>query len=173
MAAATVSAAEYVLDLQRLADYLGSLRSSHDQSLDGLFVPFKMQFALATTNIDDADDIVRLVTFPAGFYLADFSAVLSDMDTHATPALVGRFVMLNSADAEQFDVTGTTTAGQGGGGVDRAAGVAGRYVGGLTLAWKTNTAAATAAAGTLTCYFPCTRGVVNEVNEVPMLLAYP
>lgn len=172
MAAATVSASENNLDLQRLADYVGSLRSVADAGLDGLVLPFKFKVAVATTNIDDSGDLLRICTFPAGFFLSDLAATLTDMDTHATPALVGRLVLLDSADSEDSDVTASTTVGQGGGTVDIAPAAKGKYVGGLTLAWKTNTAAATAAAGTLTVYWTMHWGIIAEDKDVLYLQDY-
>lgn len=170
---ATVNASEYVLDLERLAEQLGNYRSVHETTIFGQRCQFKMRFTVPEATADGTDALLRLVTFPHGTFLDDFSAVVSDMDTHATPEMDLRFVMLDSADAEQFDVTDESTAGQGGGGVERAAGVPGRYVGGLTLALKINTAAATAAAGTADCYFPVVFGVACEDFDVPHFRAFP
>lgn len=172
MAAAVASASENNLDLQRLADYVGSLRSVADAGLDGLLLPFKFKVAVPATSVDDDDDFIKICTFPAGFFLNDFAATLTDMDTHATPTLAGRFVLLDSADAEDSDVTASTTAGQGGGSVAIAAAAKGKYVGGLTLAWKTDTQAATEAAGTITAYWVLHWGIIAEDKDVLYLQSY-
>jgi hypothetical protein len=172
MAAAVVSASEYDLDLERLAEFLGNLRSVADAGLDGLMIPFKFKIAIPATSVDDDDDKVRICKFPAGFFLSDFAATLTDMDTHATPSLAGKFVLADDDDATQLDVTASTDAGEAGGSVAIAPGAKGAYVGGLSLLWHTTGDASTEAAGTITVYFVLHRGIIAEDKDVLYLQSY-
>lgn len=110
--------------------------------------------SLATTNIDNADDGVVFYQFPSAAYLWDLSVYATDMDTNATPTLVFDVGIGDSDGAVDTVLINDTTIGQGAGRDDLDATVqkwvncSSKY-----LMIDIVTAAATAAAGTLTVSF--------------------
>lgn len=106
--------------------------------------------ALATTDLA-INKTVGLFKVPAGFVLTSLSATVTDMDTNGTPAVV--FAIGDSGDDDRF-ITGATTAQAGGTNTTLAAtGLRYNFTADTTIEWKTTTAAATAAAGTVTVDF--------------------
>ncbi len=100
-----------------------------------------------------ADDLVKLAFLPAEHTLVDVILEADDLDTNGTPTITISVGTLNSAgdDIENLVIT-TSTVAQGGG-VARAATVAGLQVAASSsdrvLTAKIITGGATAAAGTL------------------------
>lgn len=89
---------------------------------------------------------VGLFTVPKGFVLTSLSVVVPDMDT-GTPALV--FAIGDKGLADRF-ISGATTAQTGGTNTTLAAtGLNYEFTEDTEIVWKTTTAAATAAAGTV------------------------
>lgn len=89
---------------------------------------------------------VGLFVVPKGFVLTSLSVVVPDLDT-GTPALV--FAIGDAVDDDRF-ITGATTAQAGGTNTTLAAsGLNYEFTEDTEIVWKTTTAAATAAAGTV------------------------
>ncbi len=90
---------------------------------------------------------VGLFKVPAGFVLTSLSVVVPDMDTNGAPALV--FAIGDSGVADRF-ITGATTGQAGGTNTTLAAtGLNYEFTDETEIVWKSTTAAATAAAGTI------------------------
>lgn len=91
-----------------------------------------------------------LFVAPAGFTVVHHVGTITDIDTNGSPAVV--FTIGDATDADRF-VT-TSTAGQAGGSLAAIAttGVNYRFTADTEIVFTATTAAATAAAGTLT-YF--------------------
>lgn len=90
---------------------------------------------------------VGLLKVPKGFVLTSIAAVVTDMDTNGSPALV--FAIGDAVDDDRF-ITGATTAQAGGTNTTLAAtGLYYEFTEETEINWKTTTAAATAAAGTV------------------------
>jgi hypothetical protein len=98
---------------------------------------------VATTSLDEQDDVFEVGYLPAGLVVHGFIVKATDMDTGGSPALVSK-IRINGVDV----VTGVT-AGQ-------SAGTTAYYCDPTTTAgyevvdFKVTTAAATAAQGTVT-----------------------
>ncbi|MDC9825672.1 hypothetical protein PRN20_18210 [Devosia sp. ZB163] len=89
---------------------------------------------------------VGLFVVPKGFVLTSLSVVVPDLDT-GTPALV--FAIGDAVDDDRF-ITGATTGQAGGTNTTLAAsGLNYEFTEDTEIVWKTTTAAATAAAGTI------------------------
>lgn len=106
--------------------------------------------ALATTDLD-LDSTVALFKVPKGFVLTSLSMTVTDMDTNGAPALV--IALGDSVDDDRF-ITGATTGQAGGTNTTlAAAGVRYEFTAETEIVFKATTAAATAAAGTITVDF--------------------
>lgn len=106
--------------------------------------------ALATTDLT-LNATVGLFKVPVGFVLTSLSVTVTDMDTNVSPALV--FAIGDSVDDDRF-VTGATTAQAGGTTTTlAAAGIRYAFTAETEIVFKATTAAATAAAGTITVDF--------------------
>jgi hypothetical protein len=90
---------------------------------------------------------VGMFIVPRGFVLTSLSVTVTDLDTNGTPAIV--FAIGDATDDDRF-VTGATTAQAGGTNTTIAAtGLRYVFADDTEINWKTTTAAATAAAGTV------------------------
>ena len=108
---------------------------------------------IPTTSIDDVADIVKLFKIPANIgpvYLLGLKCVSTAMDVHATPTLAFTIETYTTTDGTAL-ITATTTPQAGGTAVLSSANTA-QYtdISGKFIAMKVTTAAATAAAGTIT-----------------------
>lgn len=119
----------------------------------GVYV-IKAAVSTTTASIDEADDRGLVLRMPSNqsFFLMDFQAVLTDVDTHATPTLDVAWVY--SDLSTDVNIIAASTIGQGGGrdrmdddSVAYGADIRGKYIG-----FKVTTGAATAATGTATVY---------------------
>lgn len=115
----------------------------------GLYLFDSGAVAIATTNIDDVNDEVRLVKFPDQCRLIDFQVTATDMDTNATPTLA--FDIRTDDGSTEVLYISATTIGQAGGTdeVDLAVNLIGTDVSNLYLSTKVTTVSATGAAGTI------------------------
>lgn len=92
-----------------------------------------------------------LFKVPAGFVITSLSVTVSDLDTGGSPALV--FAIGDSVDDDRF-ITGATTGQAGGTNTSLAtAGIRYAFTAETEIVFKATTAAATAAAGTITVDF--------------------
>lgn len=90
---------------------------------------------------------VRMFVVPKGFVLTSLSVVLPDLDT-GTPALT--FGIGDAVDDDRFIAAGATTGQAGGTNTTLAStGLNYEFTADTEIIWKTGTAAATAAAGTI------------------------
>lgn len=115
------------------------------------FYMIEAAVAVATTNIDDVNDELRLIEFPDGnVYLFGLKIEATDMDTNGSPTL--QFDIITDDGSTERTLISNSTIGRAGGTDDLDADVDMDFleVGGKFLAMKVDTAAATAAAGTLT-----------------------
>lgn len=114
---------------------------------------------IATTEIDNADDSKYLFQFPLSCRLLAISVTATDMDSHATPTLVFDLTVTDGSSPTVL-ISGSTI-GQGGGSdqADVTARVPGLDVSGLYCMFNPTTAAATAAAGTVTV------GALIQIND--------
>ena len=88
-----------------------------------------------------------LFVIPKGFVLTSLSVVVPDLDTNGAPAIV--FDIGDAASANRF-IAGATTGQAGGTNTTlAAAGLNYEFTEDTPIVWKTTTAAATAAAGTI------------------------
>lgn len=158
---ATVNAAEMLSQLDtRWIE--ASIVARRDQKRPA-FVPVAQKFTIPSTSLG-VNNIVRLWKFPPGSYLLLWRSTPSDMDTNVSPALTYSILTTDDSDVTQVTLVSGSTNGQAAAGSDALIdAVRGRYVGNQWLCWKTGTAAATAAAGTLKvfCAFSC--GVTNRL----------
>lgn len=123
------------------------------------------KFTILASDLD-AGDIVRLWKFPAGAFILDWRSTPSDMDTGGSPALTYSVLTTDDSDTTKVTIVSLSTNGQAAAGSDSIiAAVKGRYVGNQWLCWKTGTAAATAAAGTLKVYCAFALGVINRLAQ--------
>jgi len=106
--------------------------------------------SLATTEIDNADDHKHLFQFPLSCRLLAISMTATDMDTHATPAWVGNLTVTDGSTSTVLISASEILRGGGSDQADVTARIPGLDVSGLYCMLDTTTAAATAAAGTLT-----------------------
>lgn len=156
---ATVNAAEIFNNIQNswIEPALNSRRDYRRPS----FEVVAQKFTIPATSLA-AGEIVRLWKFPAAAFLLDWRSTPSDMDT-GSAALTYSILTTNDADATQLTIVSLSTNGQAAAGSDRMiSAVAGRYVGNQWCVFKTGTAAATAAAGTLKVYCSFALGVINR-----------
>lgn len=114
----------------------------------GAEIPFQFRYTISSTEIDNADDRVRLLEFPSGYWITRASVWVEDELDTGVDALVWDLITEDSAGtADSRKLISGATAGQGAGeGVDMDAGGA-VYVGDRFLVFDTTTAAATAASG--------------------------
>ncbi len=106
--------------------------------------------ALATTDLA-LNSTVALFKVPKGFVLTSLSMTVSDMDTNGAPALV---IALGDATDDDRFITGATTGQAGGTNTTLAtAGIRYEFTDETEIVFKATTAAATAAAGTITVDF--------------------
>ncbi len=106
--------------------------------------------ALLTTDLA-LNRTVGLFMVPKGFVLMSVIAVVTDIDTNGSPAVV--FAIGDAVDDDRF-ITGATTGQAGGTNTTLAAtGLYYEFPADTEIAWKTTTAAATAAAGTVNVFF--------------------
>lgn len=90
---------------------------------------------------------VGLFVAPKGFVLTSVSVVVPDLDTNGSAAIV--FAIGDAVDDDRF-ISGATTAQAGGTNTTlAAAGLNYEFTADTEIVWKTTTAAATAAAGTI------------------------
>lgn len=114
--------------------------------------PYLVQWinSVATTEIDNSDDSKYLGQFPLSCRLLAISVTCTDIDTHATPAHAFNLTVTDGSTPTIL-ITGSEV-GRGGGSdqADVTTRVPGLDVSGLYCMFDTTTAAATAAAGTVT-----------------------
>jgi hypothetical protein len=138
MTATTVST------LRGLSPYSGAGPGAYRQLIHDV-----MAVEIPTTSIDEANDIVWLGWIPAGAVLVDYFVKVDDLDTGTSLAFViGDTTTTNFF----FTAAATTTAAQGGGVISPASTSTVKYTKYATatrIKWTTNTAAQTAAAGTV------------------------
>jgi hypothetical protein len=102
--------------------------------------------ALLTTDLA-LNRTVGLFMAPKGFVLTSLSVVVPDLDTNGAPALV--FAIGDASDDDRF-ITAATTGQAGGTNTTLAAtGLNYEFAEDTLIVWKSTTAAATAAAGTI------------------------
>lgn len=90
---------------------------------------------------------VGLFIVPAGFVLTSVSVVVPDLDSNGSPALV--FAIGDASDDDRF-ITGATTGQAGGTNTTLAStGLNYEFTADTEIVWKSTTAAATGAAGTI------------------------
>lgn len=93
---------------------------------------------------------VALFVVPKGFVLTGVAVTVPDMDTNGSPTLV--FAIGDAAVADRF-ITGATTGQAGGTNTTLAAtGLNYEFTADTEIVWKTTTASATAAGGTVAAY---------------------
>lgn len=152
-------------DQNALLTWLQSAEGEADQRPPrGAQRTFQFRFTLATTEIDNADDRVRLLWFPAGIFLLNAQVwVEDDLDTNVSPALVWDLITETAAGvADTRKVISAATAGQSAGeGADMDAGGA-IHVGERYLVFDPTTAAATAAAGDILLTVTVARGIATD-----------
>ena len=113
--------------------------------------------AVATTNIDNANDDFGLLWVPKGFVVTGACFNATDMDTNGSPALVWD---VGDADDEDRLFAAITTGQAAGTSVALAAtGLLHKYTARTRVVAYCNTAAGTAAAGTLKFWL---QGFVDE-----------
>lgn len=172
MAAATVDAAEYNINLDKLHRMVGNRRRSGNDSA-GITAPLVFTVPIPLTSLDDIGDKVRLAYIPAGYWMADLAVRwLAEADEHATPTHTFSILTQTLAGSEDALalISGSTSsqADDGGDRIDDAA--VGLYVGGKDLVMKTTAATATApaAAVDLRVWMVLAHGVITEgVRRVP------
>lgn len=103
-------------------------------------------YSLITTDLA-LNRTVGLMIVPKGFVLTSYSAIVTDMDTNGSPALV--FTLGDAADPDRIATVATTA--QAGGTLTSLAstGLNYEFTADTEIIWTTTTAAATAAAGTI------------------------
>lgn len=165
MPASTQSTVNALVDLsQKMA---AGFRNAADEGVSpqgsAVIQVLEDSFTVPTTALDDVGDVLRLWRFPAGCFLHYLRAVFSDQDTNATPTLVGDLLITDSSDTTLHTLVSGSTKAQTGSAVadEMLAAKRGVFVGGSYLSWKTTTAAATAAAGTIKCMAMVSIGVVT------------
>jgi hypothetical protein len=89
---------------------------------------------------------VGMFKVPAGFVLTSLAVTVTDMDTNGAPAV--KFDIGDAGSANRFVVAATTAQAGGTTTTLDAAGLNYEFTADTEIVWKTNTAAATAAAGT-------------------------
>jgi hypothetical protein len=165
MPAATQSAAEVNANLTEMVNAaVRNLLDEQPRSGYGIVHTFAEDFTVPTTAIDDVNDILRLVRMPAGAYIWFGRVTATDMDTNATPTLAFSLLAIDSSDTTKATLVSASTIGQAGGSANLATAALGEFVGDYYLALKTTTAAATAAAGTLSVLIGYSIGVSNVAN---------
>lgn len=131
----------------------------------GMYV-IKASVPTTTASIDETDDRGLIIQMPSNqsFFLMDFQAVLTDVDTHATPTLDVAWVYTDLST--DVDIIAASTIGQGGGrdrmdadSVAFGADIKGKYIG-----FKVTTGAATAATGTATVYLTVYAGDLLDAD---------
>lgn len=139
-------------------------RMFYDQVPVGCRIPVTDGTAtVATTNIDDAGDILRISPkLPPGTHIWDFRGTPSLLDSHGTPFLVYDVVFVTEADVVTVTLVSGSTAASGTIAADRIRNAAvGKYCGEGYLALKVTTAARTAAAGTYKVAYDFSIGTVR------------
>lgn len=160
---ATVVAAESLNDLFRgwVEPSILARRDQHRPAYNAIAQKFTIPAASLTAN-----SIVRLWKFPAGAYFLSWRSTPSDMDTNGSPALTYSILTTDESDVTQLTIVSASTNGQTGTGSDSGiAAVHGRYVGNQWCVFKTGTASATAAAGTIKVYASFAVGVLNRTTR--------
>lgn len=162
MAAAQQNAAEVNANLTEMVNAaVRNILDEQPKSGYGIVHVFAEDFAVPTTAIDDVNDILRLVRFPAGAYIWFMRVTATDMDTNATPLLAGSILATDSSDTTKATLISSLAGVQAGGADSLDEAAIGEFVGDYYLSWKTTTAAATAAAGTLKVLLGYSLGVSN------------
>lgn len=158
---ATVNAAEIFNQMQeRWID--GAITARRDQHRPA-YNFLCQKFTIPSTSLG-ANNIVRLWKFPAGAFILNWRSTPSDMDTNVSPALTYSILTTDDSDSTQLTIVSGSTNAQAAAGSDSIiAAVIGRYVGNQWLCWKTGTAAATAAAGTLKVFCSFGLGCLNRL----------
>lgn len=163
MAAATVNAAEVLLDVERawITPVFHELLI-HRRCRNALSWGFAQKFTVPATSVDDNDDILRLFKFPAGAYIWRWRSTPSDMDSGAN--LVYSILATDDADVTKVTLVSGSTKAQAASGSDVLADAAtGRYVGNYWCCVKATTGAAAGALdGTLKCAWQLSIGVINR-----------
>lgn len=106
--------------------------------------------ALATTDLT-LNKTVGLFVVPKGFVLTSLSVTVTDMDTNGTPTIA--FQIGDNSVADRFVAAATTAQAGGTNTTLNSTGVRYAFTDDTEIVWKTSTAAATAAAGTVTVDF--------------------
>lgn len=119
-----------------------------------------------TASVDEADDRGLILRMPSNqsFFLLDFQAVLTDIDTHATPTSAVSWVYTDLTT--DVNIIATSTIGQGGGRdrMDDDSAAFGADLRGKYIAYKVITGAATAATGTATVYLTVYAGDLIDTD---------
>lgn len=102
--------------------------------------------ALLTTDLA-AGKTTGIFVAPKGFVLTSLSVVVPDLDTGGSPALT--FTIGDAADDDRFIASATTGQAGGTNTTLAATGLNYEFTDDTEIVWKTGTAAATAAAGTI------------------------
>ena len=162
MAATTQQAAEVNANVTEMVNAaVRNILDEQPKSGYAIVHVFAEDFTVPTTAIDDVNDILQLFRFPAGAYLWFMRVTATDMDTHATPTLVGSILATDSNDATVATLISSVAGLQAGGADSLDEAAIGEFVGNAFLSFKTTTAAATAAAGTLKVLLGFSIGVSN------------
>jgi len=163
MAAATQNAAEYFADLSLWVAPAFRQLTEFQSPVCTIPFSFGQKFTVPTTAIDDNNDILRLFKCPTGSFIWDWRSSPSDLDTGT--ALVYSIVATDDADTIKLTLVSGSTKGQAGTASDRIADAAvGAYVGGYWISMKATTAAGTPVAGTLSCAWQLSQGVINRAS---------
>ena len=167
MALATKDQAETSALLKWVQSYVGE---SEQRPPRGAIIPFQTPYSFAAAEVDNSDDRVRLLWFPAGFTVWAGSLHFIDaVDAHATPTLVWDLITESAAgvaDTRKL-ISGSTAGRAAGATANLHAGGVGVYVGERFLVFDPTTAAATAAAGDAVLSLQITRGVAT--NQLPAI----
>jgi len=157
---ATVNAAEIFNQLQErwIEGAITARRDQHRPAYNFIC----QKFTIPATSLGTGN-IIRLWKFPAGAFILNWRSTPTDMDT-GTPALTYSIVVTDDADTVNLTLVSLSTNAQAAAGSDSLiAATMGRYVGNQWLSWKTGTAAATAAAGTLKVFCAFGLGCLNRL----------
>lgn len=118
--------------------------SSH--KLASIHIPVNVALTTAMLALNKT---TRIAQFPKGFILTGLALIIPDMDSNGSPALV--FSIGDATTAAR--IVSVSTAGQAGGRLTSSdiviAGLLDEYTAKTDILWKTTTASATAAAGTV------------------------
>ena len=160
MPAATQQVAQIKANISEMANAaVRNLLDEQPKSGYATIHVFAEQYVVPTTAIDDVNDILQLLRFPAGAYIWFLRVTASDMDTNATPTLAFSVLATDTADATKATLISASTIGQAGGTAVLADAGIGEFVGDYFLSLKTTAVSATPAAGTVSVLLGYSIGV--------------